>query len=155
MTTITQHSVSTTGSFHPIRTAAFGVLAFAGAMVAGDAFDLNKDYGNGTGLTTTASEWLVTAAIAAVGLAVGVALGLRAWNGDAARLSKYALGLSVASAVTFVAFWSGWPSVFSAVAVGLALEHRRRIGSFATSTAIAAGLGVIAFVATAYICVTG
>jgi hypothetical protein len=41
------------------------------------------------------------------------------------------------------------------VAVGLALEHRRRIGSFATSTAVAAGLGALVFVAMTFFCVIG
>ncbi len=137
---------------HPLVTGAFGALVFGAAMFAGEAFDLNADPSD---VGTSTGEWLVTGAIAAVGLAIGLALGLRAWAGDTTRLSRTALGMAVAGAVLFVVFWSGWPSVFSAVAVGLALEHRRRIGSFATSTAIAAGLGVLAFTAVAYICVTG
>lgn len=140
------------GPLHPVVSGVLGVVVFAAAMVAGEAFDLNRDTSDAG---TSAGEWLATAGIAAVGLAIGLAFGVRAWAGDIKRLSRTALGLAIAGAVLFIAFWSGWPSVFSAVAVGLALEHRRRIGSFAPSAAIATGLGVLAFLATAYICVTG
>lgn len=151
MTNVSTHDPSTI-RLHPVAAAVIGAASFGLAMVAGDLFDLNKDDDT---VAITASEWLITGGLALVGLAIGVGLGLRAWHGDVTRLSRTALGLAIAGAVTFVAFWSGWPSVFSAVAVGLALEHRRRIGSFSTSTGIAAALGVLTFVATAYICVTG
>ncbi len=151
MTTLSTHEPAAT-RLHPAAAGVVGAVTFGLAMVAGDVFDLNKDDDT---VAVTASEWLITGGIALVGLAIGVGLGLRAWHGDATRLSRTALGLAIAGGVTFVAFWSGWPSVFSAVAVGLALEHRRRIGSFSTSTGIAVALGVITFVATAFICVTG
>lgn len=152
MSTTATTTTTTTEPTHPFVTGAVGAITFAAAMFAGEAFDLNRS-GDGASMSTT--EWLVTAGLAVVGLVVGVAVGLRGWKGDPARLSTYALGLSLAAAATFVVFWSGWPSVLSAVAVGLAVEHRRRVGSFSPSTAIASGLGVLAFLATAYICVTG
>ena len=151
MSTMTDTTTKTgLGPLHPVFTGVIGAVVFGAAMASGEAFDLNKGDGG-----TSASEWGVTALIALVGLAIGVGIGLRGWGGSPTRLSRTALGLSIAGAVLFIAFWSGWTSVFSAVAIGLALEHRRRIGSFGPSTAIAAGLGVLTFVATAYICVTG
>lgn len=155
MSTLTTGSATSTDvtPLHPFVTGPIGAVTFAAAMVVGDAFDLNKD--RASGFTMSATEMLVTAGLGLVGLVIGVALGQRAWRGDTGRLSKYAVGLAIAGALTFIAFWSGWPSVFSAVAVGLAWEHRRRIGSFSPASAIAAGLGVLAFLATAYICVTG
>ncbi len=140
------------GPLHPVVTGMLGLIAFGAAMAAGEAFDLNSDTSDAA---TSAGEWLATAGIAVVGLAIGLGFGLRAWAGDVQRLSRTALGLAIAGAALFVVFWSGWPSVFSAVAVGLALEHRRRIGSFAPISAIAVGLGVLAFLATGYVCVTG
>jgi hypothetical protein len=77
----------------------------------------------------------------------------RARAGSPGRLSATALGLAVAAAVTLVAFWSGWPQVFGAVA--LAVEHRRRVGSFSATTLAAPMLGAIAFIAAAIICVLG
>lgn len=150
MTTYTNDPV--TLRLHPVAAGVVGAAAFGLAMIAGDVFDLNKDDDT---VATTASDWLVPGGLALLGLAVGVALGLRAWRGDVTRLSRTALGLAIAGAVTFVAFWSGWPSVFSAVAFGLALEHRRRIGSFSASTGIAAGISLVTFVVTAFVCVVG
>ena len=152
MTSITT-SETTTVRLHPVLAGVVGAVTFGVAMYAGEALDLNADAGGDTAVK--ASEWLITAALALVGLAVAVGLGMRGWAGPPARLSHTAIGLALAGAATFVVFWSGWPSVFSAVAIGLALEHRRRIGSFSAATGSAAALGVLTFVATTYICVVG
>jgi hypothetical protein len=138
---------------HPAVTGPVGALTTAAALAAGEAFDLNADPGGNT--ATSASEWLVTGGIIAVGLLIGVQLGRWAWAGDVRRITRTALGLAIASAVLFIAFWSGWPTVFSAVAIGLSLEQRRRIGSFSPATVIATGLGGLAFVAASVLCVTG
>lgn len=151
MTTLSTQA-PTAFRLHPITAAVTGAVTFGLAMIAGDVFDLNKDDDT---VAITASDWLITGGLAVVGLTIALGLGLRAWHGDVARLSRTALGLGIASAITFVAFWSGWPSVFSAVAVGLALEHRRRVGSLSAITGTAAALGVLVFAATAFVCVTG
>lgn len=153
MTTTATHPSTVHTPAHPLVAGPVGTLVFAAAMAVGEVFELNADPGGDT--DGNASEWLVTGGLAVLGLAIAIGLAMRAWQGDPARLAKYSLGLAIAGAVTFVAFWSGWPSAFSAVAFGLALEHRRRIGSFATGTGIAAALGALTFLATAYICVTG
>lgn len=152
MTSITAPRISQIRAYHPVAAGALGAVVYAAAMAAGEAFDLNADTSTAG---TSAGEWMLTGLIALVGLGIGVGVGLLGWVGSPSRLSRTALGLAIAAAVLFVAFWSGWPSVFSAVAVGLALEHRRRIGSFATSTGVTAGLGIVTFVAIAYLCVTG
>lgn len=151
MTTLATHD-SPTLRLHPVAAGLVGATTFGLAMTTGEVFDLNKgDDSVGVGIT----EWLITGGLALVGLAIAVGVGLHAWRGDATRVSRTALGLAIAGAATFVVFWSGWPSAFSAVAFGLALEHRRRVGSFSLSSGTAAALGALAFVATAYICVTG
>ncbi len=61
----------------------------------------------------------------------------------------------VGAALTFVAFWSGWPQVLGATAIVLALEHRRRVGGFSVGTATSALVGTAALAASAFICVTG
>ncbi len=140
---------------HPFVMGALGAVVYATAMAAGEALDLNGGGPEGTDPATTTSEWIVTGGIAAVGLVVALGLGVRAWNGDLRRLSRTAVGLAVAGAALFVVFWAGWSNIFAAVAFGLALEHRRRIGSFGTGTALVAALAAVTSVVSAYICVTG
>jgi hypothetical protein len=122
-------------------------------MISGEVFDLNSDPADSSG--TDGSDLAVYAGLVLV--AVLVAVGLAAWalGGPPRRVGGTALGLAIAAAVTFVAFWSGWPSVFGAVAVYLAVEHRRRIGSFSGPSLIALVVGVLAFLAAAVTCVVG
>ncbi|MGA8851909.1 MAG: hypothetical protein WB508_09335 [Aeromicrobium sp.] len=150
MNTTTSLTTSPPDLRHPTLAGLLGLGVYVAAMVAGEAFGLNADSSG-----TSAGQWAITGLIAVAGLAIGVAFGLRGWTGATQRLARIALGLALASAVLFMAFWSGWPSVFSAVAVGLALEHRRRIGSLDLSVGVAAGLGTLVFVATAIVCVIG
>jgi len=96
----------------------------------------------------------IVALVVAAGV-IAVWLAQRARAGSPRRLAATALGLSIAAAATYVAFWSGWPHVFGAVAVVLAIEYRRRVGSFAPTTIIALSLGAIALVAAAITCVFG
>jgi hypothetical protein len=122
-------------------------------MAAGEVFDLNTDTGESP--ATTARDIAVYLGLVVAAGLVAVWLGRRARAGSPRRLSATALGLAVAAAVTFVGFWSGWPHVFGAVAVALAVEHRRRVGSFSATTLAALALGAIAFVAAAITCVIG
>ena len=138
---------------HPLVAAATGAVIFGVTMIAGDVFDLNTD--TDTGPATSLLEIGLYVGLAAVAIAIATWLGLRARAGSPRRLSATALGLAVASAATFIGFWSGWPHVFGAVAVALAVEHRRRVGSFSAATLIALVLGAIALVASAVICLYG
>lgn len=79
----------------------------------------------------------------------------RAWNGPPHRLARTSLALAVVAAATFLAFWAGWTTVFGAVAVGTALEHRRRVGSLSGSSGTALALGSLAFVAGTVTCLVG
>ena len=129
-----------------------GAVVFGLSMAAGVAFDLNADGGD------TPFEWselwfyIVSPLVA---LALAVWLGRRALDGTPQRLARTALGLGIAAVATVVVFWTGWPLVFGAVATALGLEHRRRVGSFATAAAVAAALGTLALIVGAFICVTG
>ena len=136
----------------PALAALFGALVFALTMTLGDVLDLQSDTAD-TGLAFT--ELLTYVGLVLVAVSVATWLGARAWAGPPQRLARTALGLAVAAAVTFVGFWSGWPEVFGAVAVALALEHRRRVGSFSVTTLIALVLGGLALVLAGYLCVTG
>jgi hypothetical protein len=138
---------------HPLIAAATGAVTYGLAMIAGDVFDLNTDSDTGPG--TSALEIALYVGLVVVASAIAVWLGLRARAGSPRRLSATALGLAIASAATFVGFWSGWPHVFGAVAVVLAVEHRRRVGSFSAATLIALVLGAIAFIASVITCLFG
>lgn len=138
---------------HPLTAAATGAAVYGLAMTAGEVYDLNADTGGRS--ATSATEIAVYVALVVAAGVIAVWLGTRARAGSPKRLAITSLGLAIAAAVTFVAFWSGWPQVFGAVAVVLAVEHRRRVGSFAATTGIAVGLGTIALVSAAVTCVLG
>jgi hypothetical protein len=138
---------------HPLLAAATGAVIFGLTMTAGEVYDLNADSAGGPA-TTTGEIALYAGIVVAAGV-IAVWLGLRARAGSPRRLAATALGLSIAAAATYVAFWSGWPHVFGAVAVVLAIEHRRRVGSFSATTVIALVLGALALIAAAITCVLG
>src|SRR5947209_4938680 len=48
----------------------------------------------------------------------------------AASLARTALILAIVAVLAFVAFWAGWMHIFGAIAVVLAVESRRRVGSY-------------------------
>jgi hypothetical protein len=137
---------------HPLVAALTGAATFGLAMTAGELFDLNADP---DGPATSSGEVAAYIGLVAAAVAIAVWLGLRARAGSPRRLSATALGLAIAAAVTVVVFWSGWPHVFGAVAVVLAVEHRRRVGSFSVTTMAALALGATALVAAAYVCLVG
>jgi hypothetical protein len=138
---------------HPLIAAATGAATFGLTMTAGQVFDLNADKDGGR--ATSAGEIALYVGLVGVAILIAVWLGVRARAGSPRRLSATALGLGIAAAVTFVAFWSGWPHVFGAVAVVLAVDHRRRVGSFSATTLAALILGAVAFIAAAITCLLG
>jgi hypothetical protein len=91
-------------------------------------------------------------AAAAVVLAVAVATWARA--GSPTRLARVALGLGIASAAAFPAYFGGWPLVLGLTAVGTAMEYRNRVGSWSSSSAIGLVAGIVGFVAGVGICLT-
>jgi Kef-type K+ transport system membrane component KefB len=128
-----------------------GFAVYATAVAAGEAFGLNADSGT-AGLE---AEHLVMALIAIVGAVVAAWVARRAWNSPPHRLARTSLALAVVAAATFLAFWAGWTTIFGAVAVGTALEHRRRVGSLSGSSGTALALGSLAFVAGTLTCLIG
>jgi lipopolysaccharide export LptBFGC system permease protein LptF len=142
-----------TDVLRPLAAATAGAVTFAVTMTAGELFDLNADAPDAAG--TSPAEVLAYVGIVLVAVVIAVVLAAWAMAGTPRRLSGTALGLAVAAALTFVAFWSGWPLVYGAVAVLLATEHRRRIGSFSGMSLSALIVGGAAFVAAAVFCVIG
>jgi hypothetical protein len=138
---------------HPLVAAVAGAATFGLTMAAGEVFGLNADPEGGPSIT--GGEVAGYVGLVAAAILIAVWFGLRARADSPSRLSATALGLAIAAAVTFVAFWSGWPHVFGAVAVALAVEHRRRVGSFSAATMTALVLGAVAVIAAAITCVLG
>ncbi len=137
----------------PLVAALTGAAVFIVAMAAGQVFDLNADASDAP--ATTFGELVVYAVLVLAVVALATWLGHRGLAGAPDRLARHALGLALGSAITFVAFWSGWPQVLGATAVALAVEHRRRIGGWSGVAGTAAVLGAVALVASAYVCVIG
>jgi hypothetical protein len=135
----------------PGITATIGFAAYAAAVAAGELLGLNRD----TDPAALEAEHLVMALIALVGALLAVWAARRAWNGPPHRLARTSLALAVVAAVTFLAFWAGWTTIFGAVAVGTALEHRRRVGSLSGSSGTALALGSLTFVAGTVTCLVG
>lgn len=140
-------------ALHPWVAGSVGAAVFVLTMTSGIVFDLNADPPDAPGLAFW--EYPVYAGMVLTGLLIAVWAGSWARAGSPRRLAGTALGLAVSAAGTFVVFWSSWPLLFGAVAVALALEHRRRIGSFSGTAIAALSLGVVAFAASAVLCVIG
>jgi len=153
MSAITQARPRRVDVLHPLVASAAGAITFAATMTAGYVFDLNSDGPDAP--ATTVGEVLAYAGLVLAAVVLAVWLGTRARAGTPDKLARYALGIAIGAAVTFVAFWSGWPHVLGATALVLALEHRRRVGGFTVGTATSALVGSAALAASAFICVVG
>jgi hypothetical protein len=143
----------------PVVTAAFGFIVYAISAIAGNVFEWNADSRLEPAHTHTVWESAAGMAdefaVGLVGVAIAVWAGRRAWSGQPARLARTALILAGVAAVTIPAFWAGWSNVFGAVAVGLALESRRRVGSLGAAAGTALILGSVAFLAGTVACALG
>jgi hypothetical protein len=159
MTLTQQPAALRTSMLSPIVTAAFGFVVYTLSMITGEVFGVNADshlepahtHSFWESVTGSAPEL----AIGLVGVAIAVLAGRRAWLGQPSRLAPTAVVLALVAALTLPAFWAGWSNVFGAVAVGLSLENRRRLGSFGVAGWTALVLGSVAFVAAAVISVLG
>ena len=159
MTQTQQRAGQPTSVLSPAVTATFGYVVYVAAMIAGNVFETNMDSRLGHTHPDTAwqsvTDYAIEYAIGLVGMAIAILAGRRAWRAQPHRLARTALILAAVAAVTVVAFWAGWPNIFGAVAVGLALEHRRRVGSLGAATGTSLVLGSAAFVAGAASCLLG
>jgi hypothetical protein len=146
------HALSLLGSAYDAAVAA-GALALSDTLGRQVTWDLSARYA--VGFVTFVTDFAAEYAIGLVGVAIAVWAGRRAWGGQPARLARTALILAVVAAVTIPAFWAGWSNVFGAVAVGLALESRRRVGSLGAAAGTALILGSVAFLAGTVACALG
>lgn len=100
----------------------------------------------------TWSSWTVLVSFALLGLAIAYGLGRWGWSGSTSRLLATAVVLALAASLAVWAPWSGWPHVFAATALGLLVEHRRRVGSVSAATAVTRVLAGLAFAVATVLC---
>jgi hypothetical protein len=159
MTATDQSKPTKTSVLSPAVTASFGFVVYVLAIIAGEAFEVNADHRlphhQDQSLFEVLTGFWAEFAIALVGIAIAVWAGRRALSGAPSRVAPTALILAAVGVVTIVAFWSGWPNVLGAVAVGLALDSRQRLGSLGPMAATAAVLGTLAIVAGSVLCMLG
>jgi hypothetical protein len=159
MTLPQQPAVIRTSMLSPAVTAAFGFVVYALAMLTGEVFAVNAhshpEHAHQHTFWESVTGLLPEFAIGLLGVAIAVLVGRHAWRGQPSRLGWTALVLAIIAVVAVPAFWAGWANVFGAVAVGLALENRRRVGSIGAGAGSALVLGSLAFVAATAISVLG
>ena len=137
--------------------ASVGFAVYVLAMYVGEVFDLNAD----DHTTAVPHEGDVEAlhlpeiGIGLLAAAIAVLVASRALSGPPAGTDRWALGLATLAAASIPIFWAGWPNVYGAVAIGLALTQRRRLGSVSGLSVAAIVLGSAAFLAGAAACVFG
>ena len=151
--TTTTRATTQPDALHPALAAAAGAITFVGAMVAGELSGLNSSTAESPATTWGDLAGYAGLVLAAAVLAVWLAVWARA--GTLRRHAGVALGLAVAAVATIIGFWSGWPHVLGAVAMALALGHRRRLGSFSAVALTAFVLGAVSLAAATVLCVTG
>lgn len=136
-----------------------GYLTFVLAMFSGEYFGINMDSDRAGNHDHTAievfTESLGEFGLGLVGLAITIVVTARVWKRQPEQLARTSLVLGILGALTVIAFWSGWPLIFGAAAVGLAVEARRRLGSLGAPGWIGLVIGAVAFVAAAVTCLTG
>lgn len=153
MSSLTHSRSRHVDALHPAVAALAGATSFVVSLTAGEVLGLNSDGPDAP--ATTVTELLAYAGFVLVSVLLATWLGSRARAGAPDRLARYAFGMAVAAAATFVVFWTGWPHVLGAVAVVLAVEHRRRIDGFTALSGSAAALGALALISSIIICVIG
>jgi NhaP-type Na+/H+ or K+/H+ antiporter len=159
MTETQQRVAQRPSMLSPAVAATFGFAVYAISMIAGNVFEWNMDarldHPHSHTAWESVTDYAGEFAIGLVGVAIAIWAGRRAWIAQPHRLARTALILAVVAAVTIVAFWAGWSNVLGAVAAGLALEYRRRVGSLGAAAGTALALGAAAFVAGTALCLLG
>lgn len=141
----------------PVVSAAVGFAVYALAIAAGELFALNADDHTAAAPDDPFIQaiHLPEMGIGLFGAAIAVWVASSALSGSTARIDRYAIGLAVVAAASFPIFWAGWANVFGAVAIGLALEQRRRLGSLSGLSVTAIVLGSAAFIVGTAACLFG
>ena len=159
MTAVSSKPAATGTGMGAVTAPLVGYVTFVLAMFSGEYFGVNLDSDRPGDHDHTVVETFTGSlgeyGLGLVGLAVTLFVATRAWRGTPERLARTSMVIGILGALTVIAFWSGWPLVFGAAAVGLAIEARGRVGSLGASGWFGLVIGGLAFVAATVICVTG
>jgi hypothetical protein len=127
---------------HPVLSGLVGLLVW-GAATAFAHPDLAEPGEEGL----TLGNWVGLVVIALFGYLIACAIGSWGWAGSCRLFEAVTVSLSVASLITVIAPWSGWPNIFGATAVGMAVGDRCRAGRLTPKSLLGGVLGALAFTA--------
>jgi hypothetical protein len=136
-------------NMNPVMAPAAGLIVYLGAVV----LTLVTDAGEPA--EQDLNDWVVTLAMAAVG--VGIAIWASRWaiTRGAESMARTALVLGVFAVLTMVAFWAGLPCVLGATAVALGWTARPTAGRPSTPGIVGMLLGTLALISGAITMVVG
>jgi hypothetical protein len=136
-------------SMNPVMAPTAGLILYLGAVV------LNLAADTGEPAEQNLTDWVVTLAIAGVGVAIAIWASRRAITRGAESMARTALVLGVFAVLTMVAFWAGLPCVFGATALGLGWAARPTGGRPSTPGIVGMLLGALALISGAITMVVG
>jgi hypothetical protein len=127
-------------SMNPVMAPAAGLILYLGAVV----LNLAASTGEPSGQNLT--DWMVTLAIAVVGVGIAIWASRRAGTHGADSMARTSLVLGVVAVLTMLGFWAGLPCVFGATALGLGWAARQAGGRPSTQGIVGMLLGGLALV---------
>jgi hypothetical protein len=136
-------------SMNPVIAPAVGLILYLGAVV------LNLAASPGEPSEQNLTDWVVSLAIAGVGVGTAIWASRRASTRGADSMARTSMILGVVAVVTMVAFWAGLPCVFGATALGLGWAARAPGRGPSTPGIVGMLLGTLALVAGAITMVVG
>jgi hypothetical protein len=134
---------------NPVMAPAAGLILYLGAVV------LNLAASSGEPSAQNRTDWVVTLAIAGVGVGIAIWASRRALTRGADSMARTSLIIGVVAVVTMVAFWAGLPCVFGATALGVGRASRPTGGRPSTPGIVGMLLGALALVFGAVTMVVG
>ena len=136
-------------SMNPVMAPAAGLILYLGAVVLNLAADAGEP------AEQNLTDWVVSLAIAGVGVGIAIWASRRAITRGAGSMARTSLILGVAAVLTMVAFWAGLPCVFGATALGLGWAARPTGGRPSTPGIVGMLLGALALISGAVTMVVG
>jgi hypothetical protein len=136
-------------SMNPVMAPTAGLILYLGAVVLNLAADAGKPS------EQNLTDWVVSLAIAGVGVGIAIWASRRAITRGNGSMARTSLILGVVAVLTMVAFWAGLPCVFGATALGLGWAARPTGGRPSTPGIVGMLLGALALVSGAITMVVG
>ena len=134
---------------NPVMAPTAGLILYLGAVVLNLATDAGEP------AEQNLTDWMVTLAVAGVGVGIAIWASRRAITRGPGSMARTSLILGVFAVLTMVAFWAGLPCVFGATALGLGWAGRPAGGRPSTPGIVGMLLGALALVSGAFTMVVG